>query len=575
VSLRTKLLALFGALAVAPLLALGLFDYFRSAHAVEALLDAQTGAVSRRVAMQAINRLSSIHSDLALLAGNAETVRLLETGAGHDDAVEYLQTALGVVGAPYTAISLRDSLNREVLALSGGDTLSHGPYDSARGELAMYTLAEDAPGMNGKAVGRLLASIQIPALIPREYLNDRVGTRGYTVVFDVTARRPVFDPGVRGESERGIGAFTQPTVQVSATDTVGWSATYVEHDSARVATVVPIGDGLAVLSSAAVAEYAGPLTRGRSMDLLLALFVTLAIAIAFLLVSRRVTAPLESLTLAAAAVGRGDFAPRLPPVREDEVGKLADAFRRMSEQLGETMRELESSRQMAAVGQFAAQIAHEIRNPLTSIKLNLQSLEREIRDGTFGEESSRPLEICIQEIQRLDRVVRGVLQLGRTRTQLAARERVAIHQLLSSAVDLARGEFAARSITIDLRCDAGFDVVHADEDELRGVLLNLLRNAAEALPDGGRIRVATSAIDGPAGLALHVRVADDGPGIPARDRANVFDPFYSTKKHGNGLGLALATRDIERHRGRLSLLDEPGELGGATFTIDLPLAEHA
>ena len=138
-------------------------------------------------------------------------------------------------------------------------------------------------------------------------------------------------------------------------------------------------------------------------------------AIGFLVLLWRSTRSLGMLTVAADAVGRGNLEPELPRAGGDEVGRLASAFHIMTRRVRETMADIERSRQMAAVGQFASQIAHEIRNPLTSIKLNLQKLERAARAGRMPGESERPLEITLREIDRLDRVVHGVLQLGRAR----------------------------------------------------------------------------------------------------------------------------------------------------------------
>ena len=120
-----------------------------------------------------------------------------------------------------------------------------------------------------------------------------------------------------------------------------------------------------------------------------------------------------ALTEAADRVGAGDLSPELPEDGEDEVGRLTRAFRVMVDRVRESLRQMEASRQMAAVGQFASQISHEIRNPLTSMNLNLQGLRREVESGKIPADSSRPVELCLKEVQRLDRVVRGVLNLAR------------------------------------------------------------------------------------------------------------------------------------------------------------------
>jgi signal transduction histidine kinase len=562
VSLRTKLLALFGALAIAPLLALSVFDYVRSANAVRHLLGAQTAAVAQRVARQAADQLALIEGDLSLLAENAETQRLLATGQGRDEASQFVRSAVTVMQASPLSVTLTGPTGAEILKVAA-DTLEIIAGFTAR---PAWPMTLTVSGQNGETLGAMTAMIPLDAIVPRELLDDRVGIGGYTLVVDRAARRVLMDPNSRApdRAQSALDATADVTDSSSALE-------YTEHDSARVASVAPITDnGLAILSAAAVDEFSRPLARVRALNLLLALGITVVIGAAFFVLAGRLARPLEVLTRAAEEVGRGNFDPSLPADGRDEVGRLTASFRHMSTQIREMMRQVESSRQMAAVGAFSAQIAHEIRNPLTSIKLNLQSLERDLRDGTFDESARRPLEICMAEIQRLDKVVRGVLRLGRA--DRSAPERLSVHQALSAAASLTHKQLAGQNVTLELDLAASEDEIIGDADELRGVLLNLLLNAAEVLEQGGRIRVTTAVAEAVGARVIEVRVADDGPGVPAAARESVFEPFYSTKRQGSGLGLAIAARDVESHRGRLSLAEHPGELGGATFVVELPLA---
>jgi signal transduction histidine kinase len=150
---------------------------------------------------------------------------------------------------------------------------------------------------------------------------------------------------------------------------------------------------------------------------------------------------------------------------------------------------------------------------------------------------------------------------------------VSVHEALDAAIDLTRKQLRSQKVSLETDYAAAHDGIVGDTGDLRGILLNLLLNAVEALPNGGRIRIATTVVDAPMGRAIEIRIADDGPGVPAAARESVFEPFYSTKREGSGLGLAIAARDVESHQGRIALADCPGELGGATFVIHLPLAE--
>jgi signal transduction histidine kinase len=539
-SLRAKLIALFGAFAIVPLLALSVFDYVQSARAIRRLLEAQTTAVAQRVARQATGRLELIQGDLALLAQNAEIQRFLGDGQKRDSAAQFVRTALAVMRPSIAGVSFRDREGREVLR-TGSDSLDPvaGIVPTATWPVVV-TISRD----DGTAIGSMTARLPVEAVVTPSSLNDRVGTGGYTLVTDRGSGRVLLDPDSR---ERA--------------------------DSGYVTTTANVGeDGLAIVAAAAIGEFSGPLDRLRATSLFLGLVVTGGLALAFPLVAGFVTRSLETLTQAADQVGRGNFDPALPPPGEDEVGRLSASFRRMSEQVRDMMRQLEQSRQMAAIGAFSAQIAHEIRNPLTAIKLNLQSIERDVRDGRVDEASlGRPLEICMEEVQRLDRVVRGVLRLGRS--ERPAPGRVSVHETLDAAIDLTRKQLRSQNVSLETDFAAQRDEIAGEAGDLRGVLLNLLLNASEALPQGGRIRVSTAVTETPTGRAIEVRVADDGPGVPAAARESVFEPFYSTKRQGSGLGLAIAARDVESHQGRLSLAEHPGELGGATFVVQLPLAE--
>jgi signal transduction histidine kinase len=240
---------------------------------------------------------------------------------------------------------------------------------------------------------------------------------------------------------------------------------------------------------------------------------------------------------------------------------------------------------MAAVGEFANEIAHEIRNPLTSIKLNLQALERGTRQGQVAAPLVRPLEISLREVQRLDRVVHGVLRLGRDRS--VERAPVALSDVVQRALEVARPQLEHRGVQVAMAPVVVLDQVVADVAQLEAAVLNLLLNAAEATPAGGLVRVVVEATDACAAVApgdaaaaprVCVRVHDGGTGVAAELRERIFQPFFTTKPGGTGLGLALAQRTAEEHGGSLALSEASGddvESGGATFVLALPAAPRA
>ncbi len=570
VSLRTKLLVLFGLLAVAPLAALGVFDYLRAEDSVRRLLRTQTSAVAERIAHGADERLALVRGNLELFANNGDTRRLVSTGKSREQAERFLGDALAAARMPGVSLIFRDSSRREVLRVGAP------AIDSGR-SAAIEALVREPPSRSmtlgivdeaGRQIGTMTAAVRTDQLFPRAALDEHVGVDGYSIAVDRRTGAIVADPAGPAGGERGLVPIAASR---AGADDDRETVDYAEHDSAWVGSIAPVGDdGLAVLSAASLSEFSSPLAAWRGMNLLLALIVAAAVAIAFLILARRVARPLESLTLAADEIGRGNFRPALPAVsRGDEVGRLTAAFDRMSAHVQEMMQQIESSRHMAAVGAFASQISHEIRNPLTSIKLNLQSIQRGSAARNASPAERRALEICMSEIQRLDSVVRGALQLAQS--QRRAPGAVSVHAALDAALALTGKQLDAQGVSVERDWAAARDVVVGDADELRGVLLNLLLNAADALPDGGRVRVTTAQRDG-AEPAIRIAVEDSGPGVPDELHESIFEPFITTKRAGSGLGLALAARDVEKHLGRLSLNDARSELGGASFVIELPLA---
>jgi signal transduction histidine kinase len=296
------------------------------------------------------------------------------------------------------------------------------------------------------------------------------------------------------------------------------------------------------------------------------LAIATAVTVAFTVVIAKGTRPLERLTAAAGEVAEGNLSPTLPRGGGDEVGTLSTAFDHMLGRVRSMMREVEVSRQLAVLGEFSAQLSHEIRNPLTSLKLNLQGLARDVRRGKLPESASQPLETCLREVHRLDNVVRGVLELAKPRE--STRAPVAVHALLERVVDLHASRLSDHDIVVTRELRADHDVVEGAETQLVGMLTNLLVNAADAQPHGGRIHLRTSSGDS----RIEIVIADDGPGVPPHLAEDIFRPFVTGRATGTGLGLPMALAVARDHGGTLDLVPSPGTLRGAAFRVTLPLA---
>ena len=565
-SLRTRFIALFTLLAVIPLVGVGIFAYVRSMRAVEALVATQVEEIARNTARRVGESYALHESNLLLLAENEETQGLFDAQATGDSAriqaalttaAPYLDYAWQMMGGAYEWIELRHRSGEVLYRMGedpGGAAPGMGGPSSPEGS-GWLTLQETIHDSGGSRLGAVVVAVTLDAILPYGALETRFGSSGYSVVLDRAAGRVLYHPR-HAFWRRTVSELAGPegwNIDRSLFERGEGSVVYRETDSTRVAFFVSLdAPPWTVLATGSVDEFGAPFARTRAGNLLVIVVLALAVATAYTLLTRRATRSLVALTRAADQVGAGDLNPELPEDGEDEVGRLTRAFRVMVERVRESLRQVETSRQMAAVGQFASQISHEIRNPLTSMNLNLQGLRRDVEAGRIPSDSSQPVELCLKEINRLDRVVGGVLNLARPpSTEL---EPCSIHDVINDAEGVLREQLRNAGVKVQTDFRADLDAVAGDAEALESMFLNLFLNAVEAMPDGGTLRIATGSVrrkDGGAGICI--RVVDDGPGIPPETREEIFNPFFSTKKGGTGLGLSLAARIVEGHRGELTL----------------------
>jgi signal transduction histidine kinase len=291
-------------------------------------------------------------------------------------------------------------------------------------------------------------------------------------------------------------------------------------------------------------------------------------------VIRRDIRRLATISAAADAIGHGNFDVWLPPPTGDEIGRVSLALGRMTERLSSSLRQIEVSRSMAAVGELSTYLSHEIRNPLSSIRLNLQMLRRDLRTGTVPEDGEQLVGLCLSELERLDDVVRTVLEVGRAgRTAAGSCD---AHAVIGETLRVMRRKITERGVKVHAYLHAERSGVVMDSAALRGIIMNLVLNGIDALAGqtGGTLEVSTRLLDGATGARLEVRVGDNGPGVPAHLRERIFDPFFTTKANGHGIGLPTALRAVQECGG--SIRHEPSSTWGtgAQFVIELPLVEN-
>ena len=288
-----------------------------------------------------------------------------------------------------------------------------------------------------------------------------------------------------------------------------------------------------------------------------------------LVVVRSITRPLSQLSALADRIAAGERDERLDLPRADEIGALAESLNSMMQRLATYEARLTSRSRLSALGEMSARIAHEIRNPLTGLKLHLQLLAERI-----GGRESSTIERLLSEVQRLELVVSSTLLLGARQALDAHPARLA--PLLTEVLELMGPSLAHRGIRFNSDCD---DDVEAfmDRGRVRQALLNLIVNAADAMPHGGRLRVAAHR-DASAGGIL-ISVEDSGVGVPDELRGRMRDAQVSTKPFGLGIGLTVCREVAEAHKGELRI-ERSAELGGARLVMALrlstpPLAESS
>jgi PAS domain S-box-containing protein len=222
---------------------------------------------------------------------------------------------------------------------------------------------------------------------------------------------------------------------------------------------------------------------------------------------------------------------------------------------------------LAALGQMAASMAHEIRNPLASIDVTATLLKRRVRDQ--APEIRRAVEKILAEVERLNGTITQGLEFARSISLERTPQR--LETILDMAVEEASSRFSEGPLEVEREVAAGTPAVSVDANHLRLVFVNLLVNAFEAMEGRGRVRVALAPVARPgrSPATVEVVIEDDGPGIPKEVREKLFHPFVTTKTNGSGIGLAMARKIVECHHGLIDVKSEAGK--GTAFRIRLPV----
>jgi len=243
---------------------------------------------------------------------------------------------------------------------------------------------------------------------------------------------------------------------------------------------------------------------------------------------------------------------------------LMDNIDLAQSQLEKSQEHLLQSEKLALVGKLAAGVAHSIRNPLTSVKMRLYSMRRTL---DLSQSQMEDLQVISDEIRHIDAIVRNFLEFSRPpKLKMQA---VSPSEVVDQTLQLLRPRFESYNVALDLQRPTPLPEILADPDQLKEVLVNLLVNACEAMVGGGTITIREEEnFEESLGRLVRLKISDTGPGIPPALQEKIFQPFFSTKEEGTGLGLPIAARIIGEHGGWLTVDSPAGQ--GAAFTIQLP-----
>ena len=284
-----------------------------------------------------------------------------------------------------------------------------------------------------------------------------------------------------------------------------------------------------------------------------------------LVIAEKYTEPIKRIATASRKIAMGELVRIGPTDRKDEIGTLVTSFNEMVDKLSEQKEleeKLKKSEQLSLIGQLSSGIAHEIRNPLNFLTLSIGHLKERISEEKISdkEELAELLDNLVKEVYRINELIHNFLFLGKTIA--LHREHISPGDLINEALVTIKDKVRS-GIEVKTSCDEAGEIF-CDREYIRLSLINLIVNAIQSINDSGQVRIECSDQDG----MTYMSVSDTGHGIAEDELDRIFEPYYSTKKLGIGLGLAITKRFVEEHGGTISALSQVGK--GTTMMIRLP-----
>ncbi len=292
----------------------------------------------------------------------------------------------------------------------------------------------------------------------------------------------------------------------------------------------------------------------------IAVFVTALVAFISHRIGKNLTEPVKDLVGFTEQVAGGNLDEQCEIKTHDEIGDLTLAFNQMTQELKQSRDKLIQAERLATAGKMSASFAHEIRNPLSSMRMLSQML---MQKPETSDEQQQSLQYILEEIERIDNIVKGLMDFARPTTLNLAQQ--SLVPALKSVLALMEANLTHHQIQLLSELASDLPDFQFDSDKIKQAFMNVVLNAMEAIPQGGTLTVAAFKQED----AVCIKVTDTGIGISAEDIEHLFEPFFTLKEKGTGLGLANVKRILEEHGGTVEIESTPGE--GTTVAMWLPL----
>jgi len=567
-SLKWRLIFAFLAVSVMPVLV----STYIAASAIQGVFQSNLEQWVSEAALFLLNEVSETREEAGRVASKVETTLrerpLDDLQAG--DAARPFADLLKSVG--YDFVQLSDDAGNVIfstpgikLAISDTETRPEWVLSATiNGRPALLVGARRHFPLGGKSYSIIVANTVDGTLFGPPNKHTSLDARVYPMIDGVLR----YDANVEAERQPiTVSSDTLQALVMRATNGVVLDTGDGEITTAFAGLYGPKGDLLGVIVcrlSGATAAFEKVGQWGFFAGLAM-IAGTLALVVA-IFISSRITQPLRALTDGVRRVAGGDYGARVQEDGGRELAELGSGFNAMAQQLDRLRcmeAEMRRQQQLAAFGEAATVIAHEIRNPLGIIKTSSQVVRMKSR---LAPAEDRMMGFVLEEVRRIDNLIQDILDYVRPRD--VQHETIDLRDVVSNVAEATRPALAERGIHEVVVSSADPLTVMGDRDRLHQALLNLVLNAMDAMPDGGRLRIVQERQNGQAKISI----ADQGVGMSDEVMQRAFDPFFTTKTRGAGLGLAKVQTIVRDHGGSITCDSTPGR--GTTFTISLTVTQN-